>query len=189
MLSTIRVHRDIIDPWINQESIFQDTDKKILTELSLIRETAHANSTVSWISALTYCFAVVGMILVIILCRFHHSTFWILVGYLRALASSVVGRTRLIVSIEVERDGVTQSVVRLTERVLSEGISTTVDHIDPLDYVNFATTQALNTQPLRTTQESISIPLGAIARGNTADLDEGQDLDNLSFYSFESDLL
>lgn len=184
MLSSIRVHRDILDPWTNQESIFQDTNKKVLTELSSINEIAYANSNVSWLSALTYCLAVVGMILLVVLCRFHQTTFWILAGYLRAMASSVTGRTRLILSIEVERDGVTQSVVRLTEQVLSQGLSTTVEHID-----SQAITQASTSQLMRPTRESIQIPLDASARGNTADLDEGQDLDNLSFYSFESDLL
>lgn len=185
MLSSIRVHRDIIDPWIQQESIFQDADKKVLTELSSIRETVLTDSSASWISVLTVVFAVVGMILAIILCRFRKSIFWIIVGYLRALAaSSVVGRTSLIVSIEVEREGITQSLVRLTEQVLSDGMNTTVEHID-----SPAIMQASTSQLMHPTPESISIPLEASARGNTADLDEEQDLDNLSFYSFASDLL
>lgn len=184
----IRARRDIIDPWTNQESIFNDdTSRNILTELSSIQESVDSSSYVSLFSALTYVLAVVGMILTLVLCRFHRSTFWILVGYLRALASSVVGRTRLIVSIEVERDGITQSVVRLTERVLSQGLNTTVEHIEPTEYQ--AIMQTLTSQSMHPTQGSYSIPLDALARGNTADLVEGQDLDTVSFYSCHSDLL
>lgn len=185
----IRLRRDIVDPWTNQESIFDGTNRNILTELSSIKDSVDTQSSVSLFSALAYAFAVVGMILLLVLCRFHRTTFWILAGYLRALASSVIGRTRLIVSIEVERDGITQSVVRLTERVLSEGISTTVEHIDPTAFTNQAIMPAFTSQPLHPTQGSISRPLDASARGYTADLDEGQDQDTASYYSCDADLL